>query len=222
MQNEVAQLCCTRHGAMRHERSDASLVFATANFPLYLAPMAGVSDKIFRQLCKEHGADVLVTEFVSAEGVFRRNERTRDYLDFDEMRTAARRAAFRRRRRAHGGSGAAGGRLGAARFHRPEFRLPGEQSRREKRRLRPAQGLPDVRQGRRAVVRAVAPLPVTAKIRIGWDEQTRSTPSTVAQHPGGVRHRRARGPWPDARAGLLRRGGLGCDRAKSRRRCASR
>jgi len=33
------------------------------------------SDKIFRQLCKEYGADVLTTEFVSAEGIFRRNER---------------------------------------------------------------------------------------------------------------------------------------------------
>ena len=58
--------------------------FSPSSFPLYLAPMAGVSDKIFRQLCKERGADVLVTEFVSAEGVFRRNERTREYLDFDE------------------------------------------------------------------------------------------------------------------------------------------
>jgi tRNA-dihydrouridine synthase B len=47
-------------------------------FPLYLAPMAGVSDKIFRQLCKEYGADVLTTEFVSAEGIFRRNARTRE------------------------------------------------------------------------------------------------------------------------------------------------
>src|SRR5256714_6802886 len=56
----------------------------SSTFPLYLAPMAGVSDKIFRQFCKERGADVLVTEFVSAEGVFRRNERTREYLDFDE------------------------------------------------------------------------------------------------------------------------------------------
>src|SRR2546429_12490 len=55
-----------------------------SGFPLYLAPMAGVSDKIFRQFCKERGADVLVTEFVSAEGVFRRNDRTREYLDFDE------------------------------------------------------------------------------------------------------------------------------------------
>src|SRR5437667_9547234 len=54
-------------------------------FPLHLAPMAGVSDKIFRQLCKEYGADVLTTEFVSAEGIFRRNARTREYLDFDEI-----------------------------------------------------------------------------------------------------------------------------------------
>src|SRR5436305_13357456 len=54
-------------------------------FPLYLAPMAGVSDKIFRQLCKEYGADILTTEFVSAEGIFRRNARTREYLDIDEI-----------------------------------------------------------------------------------------------------------------------------------------
>ena len=59
--------------------------FSNGRFPLYLAPMAGVSDKIFRQLCKERGADVLVTEFVSSEGVFRRNARTRGYLDFDAM-----------------------------------------------------------------------------------------------------------------------------------------
>jgi tRNA-dihydrouridine synthase len=40
------------------------------DFPLYLAPTAGVSDKIFRQLCKERGADVLVTEFVSLRACF--------------------------------------------------------------------------------------------------------------------------------------------------------
>ena len=51
-------------------------------FPLYLAPMAGVTDKIFRMLCKEQGADVMVTEFVSAEGIFRKNARTMEYLDF--------------------------------------------------------------------------------------------------------------------------------------------
>src|SRR5690349_24336447 len=59
--------------------------FTNGRFPLYRGRRAGVSEKIFRQLCKERGADVLVTEFVSAEGVFRRNERTRRYLDFDEI-----------------------------------------------------------------------------------------------------------------------------------------
>ena len=63
----------------------STLPWFSNRFPLYLAPMAGVSDKIFRQLCKEHGADVLTTEFVSAEGIFRRNQRTREYLDFDEI-----------------------------------------------------------------------------------------------------------------------------------------
>src|SRR5438067_13302741 len=63
----------------------SALPWFSNRFPLYLAPMAGVSDKIFRKLCKEYGADVLTTEFVSAEGIFRRNERTRAYLDFDEI-----------------------------------------------------------------------------------------------------------------------------------------
>ena len=52
-------------------------------FPLFLAPMAGVTDLIFRQLCKEQGADVLTTEFVSADGILHRNERTLDYVEFD-------------------------------------------------------------------------------------------------------------------------------------------
>jgi tRNA-dihydrouridine synthase B len=50
--------------------------------PLYLAPMAGVTDSVFRRLCKEQGADVLVTEFVSADGILHRNQRTRDMLSF--------------------------------------------------------------------------------------------------------------------------------------------
>ena len=54
-----------------------------ADFPLFLAPMAGVTDLIFRQLCKEYGADILTTEFVSADGILHRNERTADFVEFD-------------------------------------------------------------------------------------------------------------------------------------------
>ena len=50
--------------------------------PLYLAPMAGVTDSVFRRLCKEQGADVMVSEFVSADGILHRNERTREMIYF--------------------------------------------------------------------------------------------------------------------------------------------
>jgi tRNA-dihydrouridine synthase B len=52
--------------------------------PLYLAPQAGVSESPFRRLCRRFGADVVVSEFVSAEGICQGNERTLEYLRFDE------------------------------------------------------------------------------------------------------------------------------------------
>jgi len=50
--------------------------------PLYLAPQAGVSESPFRRLCRGFGADVVVSEFVSAEGLRRGSERTHAYLRF--------------------------------------------------------------------------------------------------------------------------------------------
>ena len=52
--------------------------------PLYLAPQAGVSESPFRRLCRAFGADVVVSEFVSAEGLRRGSERTHEYLRFDD------------------------------------------------------------------------------------------------------------------------------------------
>jgi nifR3 family TIM-barrel protein len=52
--------------------------------PLYLAPMAGVSEQPFRQLCRRWGADVVVTEFLSAEGIRRENPATIAKLRFTE------------------------------------------------------------------------------------------------------------------------------------------
>src|SRR5688572_4701301 len=52
--------------------------------PLYLAPQAGVSESPFRRLCRRFGADVVVSEFVSAEGIRRGSERTWEYLRFDQ------------------------------------------------------------------------------------------------------------------------------------------
>ncbi len=55
-----------------------------ARVPLYLAPMAGVSESPFRRLCRRFGADVVVTEFLSAEGIRRENEATIAKLRFGE------------------------------------------------------------------------------------------------------------------------------------------
>ena len=41
-------------------------------FPLLLAPMEDVSDPPFRALCKQHGADLMYTEFISSEGLIRK------------------------------------------------------------------------------------------------------------------------------------------------------
>ena len=41
------------------------------DFPLLLAPMEDVSDPPYRKLCKEQGADVVYTEFISSEGLIR-------------------------------------------------------------------------------------------------------------------------------------------------------
>lgn len=41
------------------------------HYPLLLAPMEGVTDPPFRHICKEHGADIVYSEFISADGLIR-------------------------------------------------------------------------------------------------------------------------------------------------------
>lgn len=53
-------------------------------FPLLLAPMEDVSDPPFRALCKEHGADVMYTEFISSEGLIRDAAKSVKKLDIFE------------------------------------------------------------------------------------------------------------------------------------------
>ncbi len=56
-------------------------------FPLLLAPMEDVSDPPFRAICKELGADVVYTEFISVEGLIRDAEKSVMKLDiYDEER----------------------------------------------------------------------------------------------------------------------------------------
>jgi tRNA-dihydrouridine synthase B len=54
------------------------------NNQLFLAPLAGVSDTVFRGLCVANGADTVITEMVSAEGLLRNGKQTMRLMVFDE------------------------------------------------------------------------------------------------------------------------------------------
>ena len=57
------------------------------DFPLLLAPMEDVSDPPFRAVCKENGADLMYTEFISSEGLIRNAIKSKQKLDiFDYER----------------------------------------------------------------------------------------------------------------------------------------
>ena len=64
--------------------TDVIALLSGSHTPLYLAPQAGVSESPFRRLCRRYGADVVVSEFVSAAGIVMQSPRSRDYLRFDE------------------------------------------------------------------------------------------------------------------------------------------
>ena len=54
------------------------------DFPLLLAPMEDVSDPPFRYVCKQNGADLMYSEFISSEGLIRDAIKSRQKLDFVE------------------------------------------------------------------------------------------------------------------------------------------
>ena len=104
-------------------------------FPLILAPMAGVSEAPFRQICRAMGADVVISEFLSSEAIRRRIRNTLEGAEFEEIERpigiqiyGANPEAMARGRRTHHGAL-------PARVHRHQLRLPGEEGRPAKRRL---------------------------------------------------------------------------------------
>lgn len=146
--------------------------------PLYLAPMAGVSESPFRQLCHEHGADVVVTEFLSAEGIRRENEATLHKLSFGAGERPIGVQIFGADPEAMGE---------AARFvsdvFQPEFidinfGCPVKKVVRRNGGSGCLRDLGLVQQVIRAVS-ASTHLPVTCKIRSGWSEEMRD-PVTIA------------------------------------------
>ena len=62
----------------------AEFPFPTPAFPVFLAPMEEVTDASFRLLCKQFGADVLISEFVSSEALIRDVEKSLKKMAFSE------------------------------------------------------------------------------------------------------------------------------------------
>ncbi|MFH1862186.1 MAG: tRNA dihydrouridine synthase DusB [bacterium] len=56
----------------------------TLEFPIVLAPLAGVANSPFRQICRAHGAALVFSEMISAEGILRDVKKTWDLARFQE------------------------------------------------------------------------------------------------------------------------------------------
>lgn len=141
-------------------------------FPIYLAPMAGFTDPVFRELCRNHGADVVVSEFVMANKFL--DERGQvsawETVDFSESQRPMGIQIF----------GSDPSKMGAAAVAivermRPDFidinyGCPAPRVVDHCAGSSLLKDLPRLQWVARSVVAAVSEaVPVTAKIRTGWD-----------------------------------------------------
>ncbi|MBR0365335.1 MAG: tRNA dihydrouridine synthase DusB [Clostridia bacterium] len=53
----------------------------TLDNPVFLAPMAGITDKVFRRICREHGAGLVYSEMISATGLYYNDQKTAELMD---------------------------------------------------------------------------------------------------------------------------------------------
>ena len=148
------------------------------DIPLYLAPMAGVSESPFRRICRRHGADVVVTEFLSAEGIRRENPATIAKLRFGSDERPIGVQIFGAEPDAMGDAAALVTDVFDPEFIDINFGCPVKKVVRRNGGSGCLRDLDLVQQ----VIRAVASrthLPVTVKIRSGWNEEMRD-PVTIA------------------------------------------
>ena len=148
--------------------------------PVLLAPMAGVTDYSFRILCKEQGAGIVYSEFVSAHGIIRKNEKTLDMIKFTDEERPIGIQIFGDEPEVMGN---------AARFVADQFKPDiidinyGCPVPKITKRGAGSAALKDLclmEEITSAVVESVPQVPVTVKMRAGWDSQ-----SIVVEKAGG-------------------------------------
>ena len=139
-------------------------------FPLLLAPMEDVSDPPFRALCKEHGADMMYTEFIAAEGLIRDAVKSLEKLDIYDYERPIGIQIF--------GADIESMRKAAARVEeaQPElldinYGCPVKKVACKGAGAGILQDLPKMQKMTAEIVKQVN-LPVTVKTRLGWDENS--------------------------------------------------
>ena len=146
--------------------------------PLFLAPMAGVSEAPFRQVCRRFGADVLVTEFISSVGVARGIERVLADGRFEEVERPIGIQLYGAEADTMARAAEMVTELFQPDFVDINFGCPVKKVVRNNGGSGCLKDLGQVQQIIRAV-RGATPVPVTVKIRSGWDE-TQRDPVTIA------------------------------------------
>lgn len=140
-------------------------------YPLFLAPMEDVTDPAFRLMCKQFGADMVYTEFVSADALIRNIKRTEQKLTiYDEERPVAIQIYGRE-------PDAVAEAAQIAEQARPEiidlnFGCPVKKVAGKGAGAGLLRDIPKMLEITKAVVNAVK-LPVTVKTRLGWDEDNK-------------------------------------------------
>ncbi|HET8654918.1 MAG TPA: tRNA dihydrouridine synthase DusB [Longimicrobiaceae bacterium] len=141
--------------------------------PLYLAPQAGVSESPFRRLCRAYGADVVVSEFVSSEGIRRHDRRTHEYLRFDDEERPIGIQIFGADPGAMAEAAALVEEVYTPDFLDINFGCPVKKVVKRNGGSGCLRDLPLVQSIIGAVIGAVS-IPVTVKVRSGWSEETRN------------------------------------------------
>ena len=140
-------------------------------FPLLLAPMEDVSDPPFRTLCKQHGADIMYTEFISSEGLIRDAAKSRQKLDIYEKERPIGIQIFGSEidsmRRAAEISAASGPDVLDINYGCPVKKVACKGAG-----AGILQDIPKMVSMTKEIVDAVD-LPVTVKTRLGWDDKTK-------------------------------------------------
>lgn len=139
--------------------------------PLFLAPMEDVSDSPFRQICRQKGADIVFTEFISSEAIIRDSEISMHKMSFEEIERPLGIQIFGGREEAMEGAAKVAANnnpdLVDINFGCPVYKVVNKGA--------GAACLKDLDMMARmagTVVDAVPNLPVTVKTRLGWDDDT--------------------------------------------------